>query len=340
MASIGQDVARSLRSRASARCPLPSSRKHRTVKILITCPPMLRMIDKFRPLFDQAEVEVTAPNVVQTLTVEELKELVPQHDGWIIGDDPATREVFEAGKAGRLRAAVKWGIGVDNVDFAACKDLDIPITNCPNMFGGEVADVGMSYILALARETFVIDRGVRAGQWPKPRGMALRGRTLGLVGLGDIGRHLARRAIASEMRVVGYDPYYKGTDLAGIECAAWPDRIGEADFLAFTCALTAENRHMLNAKTLAQCKAGVRVVNVARGPLIDEAALIEAMNAGLVHSAALDVFETEPLPMSSPLRSLPNTIFGSHNGSNTEDSVVRCSEFAVETLMRFLRTTT
>ena len=128
-------------------------------KILVTCPPMLRMIDEFRPIFAKAGVEITTPDVVQTLTVPELKELVPQHDGWIIGDDPATREVFEAGKQGRLRAAVKWGIGVDNVDFAACKDLGIPIINTPNMFGAEVADVAMCYVLALARETFLIDRG-------------------------------------------------------------------------------------------------------------------------------------------------------------------------------------
>ena len=89
------------------------------MKILVTCPPMLRMIDSFRPLFAQHGATITTPDVVQTLSVEELKQLVPQHDGWIIGDDPATREVFEAGKAGRLKAAVKWGIGVDNVDFAA-----------------------------------------------------------------------------------------------------------------------------------------------------------------------------------------------------------------------------
>jgi D-3-phosphoglycerate dehydrogenase len=103
---------------------------------------------------------------VQTLSVEELKELVPQHDGWIIGDDPATREVFMAGKAGKLKAAVKWGIGVDNVDFDACKDLGIPIVNTPNMFGGEVADIAVGYVIALARETFQIDDGIRQGSGP------------------------------------------------------------------------------------------------------------------------------------------------------------------------------
>ncbi len=122
---------------------------------------MLGMIESFRYLFAERGIELSAPNVVQTMSVDELKEIVPQHDGWIIGDDPATREVFEAGKAGNLKAAVKWGIGVDNVDFDACKDLDIPIINTPDMFGREVADVAMGYVIALARETFEIDRAVR-----------------------------------------------------------------------------------------------------------------------------------------------------------------------------------
>jgi D-3-phosphoglycerate dehydrogenase len=297
---------------------------------------MLGMIEEFRPLFESRGVDLTPAKVVQILSEDELCALLPQFDGWIIGDDPATRRVFTAGKAGRLKAAVKWGIGVDNVDFVACKDLGIPITNCPNMFGAEVADVGMSYIGALARETFIIDRGVRGGRWPKPRGISLAGRTLGLVGLGDIGRNLARRALAADMKIVAYDPFYTGALDDGISRANWPDRVGEADFLAFTCALTASNRHMLSAEVLAAAKPGVRVVNVARGPLIDEAALAAALQSGQVHSAALDVFEVEPLPADSPLRSLPQTIFGSHNGSNSADAVRRCSVFAIDQLLGYL----
>lgn len=306
-------------------------------RVLVTCPPMLGMIDEFRPRFAERGVEVVPAKVVQTLSQDELCELLPGFDGWIIGDDPATRRVFEAGRAGRLKAAVKWGIGVDNVDFAACKDLGIPITNCPNMFGGEVADVAMSYLGALARETFAIDRGVRAGGWPKPRGISLAGRTLGLVGLGDIGRNLARRALAADMRVVAYDPFHAGEVPAGVQRAAWPERVDEADFLAFTCALTPANRHMLDAGVLARCKPGVRITNVARGPLIDEAALAAALASGHVHSVALDVFEVEPLPADSPLRALGDrAVFGSHNGSNTVDAVRRCSHLAIDTLLGWL----
>lgn len=307
------------------------------MKILVTCPPMLRMIDCFRPLFEQHGATITTPNVVQILSVEELKTLVPQHDGWIIGDDPATREVFEAGKAGRLKAAVKWGIGVDNVDFAACKDLGIPITNTPNMFGAEVADIAMGYVIALARQTFEIDRGVRAGEWPKPRGISLAGKTVALVGYGNIGKNTARRLLAADMTVVAYDPYAPDDSaMPQVQRATWPQRIQEADFIVINCALTPSSHHMLNAEVLAQCKPGVRVVNVGRGPVIDEPALEAALHSGQVFSAALDVFETEPLPMHSPLRSHPHCVLGSHNASNTADAVVRTSAIAIGKLIRFM----
>jgi D-3-phosphoglycerate dehydrogenase len=298
---------------------------------------MLGMIDSFRPIFARHDIELTAPPVVQTLSVDELKELVPQHDGWIIGDDPATRDVFAAGKAGRLRAAVKWGIGVDNVDFAACKDLGIPIINTPNMFGAEVADIAMGYVIALARETFEIDRGVRAGGWPKPRGMSLYGKTVALIGFGDIGISTARRLLAAGMKVIAYDPVAApAPELPAVEMAGWPRRVEEADFIVITCSLTPSSRHMINAEVLAKAKHGVRVVNVARGPIIDEPALIEALQSGKAYSAALDVFETEPLPMDSPLRSHPRCVFGSHNASNTADAVIRTSEIAIDKLMGFL----
>jgi D-3-phosphoglycerate dehydrogenase len=308
------------------------------MKILITCPPMLRMIDNFRPLFAQHGVSITTPDVVQILSVEELKKLVPQHDGWIIGDDPATREVFEAGKAGKLKAAVKWGIGVDNVDFAACKDLGIPITNTPNMFGGEVADIAVGYVIALARQTFDIDRGVRAGEWPKPRGISLAGKTVALVGYGDIGKNTARRLLAADMTIVAYDPYASDdSSMPRVQRATWPERINEADFIVINCALTPSSHHMLNAELLAKCKPGVRVVNVGRGPIIDEPALEDALQSGQVYSAALDVFEIEPLPMDSGLRRHPSCIFGAHNASNTADAVLRTSEIAINKIMEFLK---
>ncbi len=309
------------------------------LKVLVTCPPMLGMIESFQAEFERHGFAVTAPEVVQTLSEQELIELVPQHDGWIIGDDPATRRVFEAGKAGRLKAAVKWGIGVDNVDFAACKDLGIPVTNTPNMFGAEVADIAMGYIIALARETFEIDRGVRAGQWPKPRGVSLAGKTVALVGFGDIGKSAAKRMLASDMKVIAYDPNLANTtELGSVERAEWPDRLEEADFIVVTCALTESSRHLIDAESLARTKAMVRVINVGRGPVIDESALEHALKSGHVYGTALDVFEVEPLPMNSYLRQHPHCILGSHNASNTVDAVARTSVIAIDRLAELWET--
>ena len=298
---------------------------------------MLGMIESFRSAFEEKGLEFTAAKVVQILSVEELKEIVPQHDGWIIGDDPATREVFEAGVAGKLKAAVKWGIGVDNVDFDACKDLGIPITNTPNMFGAEVADVAMGYVIALARETFQIDAGIRKGQWPKPSGISLAGKTVALLGYGDIGKNAAKRLLAADMQLVAYDPYAKPLESQPQEeFAEWPSRLEEADFIVVTCALTKSSYHMLNADALEKAKEGVRVVNVGRGPVVDEVALTEALQSGKVYSAALDVFETEPLPQESWLRTHPRCILGSHNSSNTKDAVARTSLLTIQKLAEFL----
>ena len=242
-----------------------------------------------------------------------------------------------AGREGRLRAAVKWGIGVDNVDFAACEDLGIPITNTPNMFGGEVADIAIGYLVGLARETFMIDREIRSGGWPKPPGMSISGKRIGLVGFGDIGRQTAMRLTGFEVQVTVYDPAMGGdTGFDFARFADFPEGLDELDFLIFTCSLNAHNFHMLDADAMSRLKPGARVINVARGPLIDEAALADALASGHIHSAALDVFEVEPLPASSPLRQHPRCIFGSHNSSNTREGVRRASVEAINRLAEFL----
>ena len=305
------------------------------MKILVTCPPMLGQKDQFLPLLEKKGFEVTTPDVVQTLTEDELCELLPQYDGWIIGDDPASRRVFEAGKAGKLKAAVKWGIGVDNVDFEACKDLGIPIINTPNMFGKEVADVAMGYVIGLARETFQIDREVRKGNWLKVSGMSLAGKSVGLVGYGDIGQNTAKRLLAADMDVTVYDPFFDQAKnpYKDVKFSAWPAQLEQHDFIVLTCALTKSSFHMLGAAEIASCKNNVRIVNVARGPLIDEPALVKALESGKVYSAALDVFEVEPLDPGSSLAAMQRCIFGSHNSSNTIDAVHATNIRAIDELL-------
>jgi len=308
------------------------------MKVLVTCPPMLRQIHEFRSIFEEKGIELLTPNVVQTLSEEELMEILPSVDGWIIGDDPATERVFTAGKKGKLKAAVKWGVGVDNVDFNACKKLNIPIINTPNMFGAEVAGIAVNMVIGLARQTFLIDRGVREGKWLKPAGISMAGRTVALIGFGDIGKATAKRLYAFDLTINVYDPFAKKSadDEANYQFKTWPEGLGDADFVVSTCALNDSTRHMINAETIGEMKDGVRIVNVSRGPVIDEKALITALKSEKVHSAALDVFEEEPLPMNSELRNFERNIFGTHNGSNTIDGVRRASHQAIAYLFDFL----
>ena len=307
-------------------------------RVLVTCPPMLGMIESFKEKGTKLGIELTPAKVEQTLSEEKLIQLLPGFDGWIIGDDPATKKVLEAGRKGRLRAAVKWGIGTDNVDFQACKDLDIPITNTPGMFGSEVADIAVGYVIGLARYTFSIDREIKKGNWPKPSGISLKGKNVGIIGYGDIGKNTARRLLASEMKVFVYDPFADESSIEnGISLQKWPLRLDECDFIVVNCALSKSSYHLLNADAFKKMKKGVRIINVGRGPIIDEKALIEAIDNKLVHSVALDVFENEPLPLSSPLRSYENCIFGSHNSSNTVDGVLRTSFKTIEIMSEFLK---
>lgn len=304
-------------------------------KILVTCPPMLGLKEQFIPMLDRAGYEAICPEVTQTLSEEQLIEFVPECVGWIIGDDPATRRVFEAGVSGELKAAVKWGIGTDNVDFEACKDLGIPIVNTPNVFGDEVADVAVGYLISLARHLHRIDRGVREFNWPKLRGVSIRNKTVGIVGYGDIGKQTAIRCEAFGLNIIIYDPGVNNVT-ENLTLNTWPEQIEKCDFLIFTCSLNSQNRHMFNERVIGQCKIGVSVINVARGPLIDEGALILGLNSGKVGSAALDVFEFEPVPFDSELRKFDNCVFGSHNSSNTIDAVAKVNILALETLINYL----
>ena len=308
------------------------------MKILLTCPPMIGMVEEFRHLFSEKDVELHIPEFTQVMTEEALMEILPDFDGWIIGDDPATRQVFEAGKTGNLKAAVKWGVGVDNVDFQACKDLDIPIINTPGVFGREVADVALSYVLGLARQTFLIDREIRENNaWPKPSGISFWNKKAAVVGFGDIGRQTAKRLLALDLDVFAYDPFFKeAPEIGDVSPLSWPSNLSDMDFVIFTAPLNEATHHMFNMDILPKLKKGVRVVNVGRGPLIQEEAIIQGLEDGTIHSAGLEVFEVEPLPAGSPLRKHPRCIFGSHNGSNSEDAVRHVSHLAVEKLYGFL----
>ena len=274
------------------------------------------MMLKERPRFDAALRNmgydpIWAPDhteYAQYLTETQCLGLVGGIDGWLAGDDAITRAVLQAAVP-RLKVIAKWGTGTDSIDRAAAVDLGVPVLNSPGAFADAVAEVAFGLILMLTRHLGAIDRAIRAGGWPKPRGTELRGATLGMIGRGAIGGRIADLGQAFGMQVIHHDPFVPGS-VAPLTLAAG------ADIVCLACALTPQNRHIVNTGFLAAMKPQAILVNVARGPLVDEAALVAALRAGTIAGAALDVFEDEPVTLANPLGAMDNVVLSSHNANN------------------------
>jgi phosphoglycerate dehydrogenase-like enzyme len=309
------------------------------LRLLITCRQMQVSMPLVEARLKAAGVEWDCPEIPgQQFSADQLVPIIGKYDGMIAGDDFVTAEVLRAGLP-RLKTIAKWGIGVDGIDLVAAEELGIEVTNTPGMFDDEVADVAFGYVLSLFRGLHQIDRAVRSGNWMKLEGHTPRGHTLGVVGLGGTGRATAVRGHAFGMDVIGSEPFEANAQQAaamGVRVTSVEDVFSEADVVSLHCPLTPETRRLVSREMLARMKPGAYLVNVARGPVVDEAALLAALASGHLAGAALDVFEVEPLPADSRLRGFDNVILGSHNGSNTAEAVARTSQQAVTHALKSL----
>ena len=264
-------------------------------RVLITCPHLQKTIEPYRSLFAERDIEVEVPPLLQQLNEAELLEIIDRFDGVIAGDDFFTAKVLEKGK--RLKIVAKWGIGLDAIDLEAAKKLGILVRNTPDVFADEVADVVLGYIVLLARGLHKLDQSVRNGGWLKIQGRSLRGKTLGVIGVGSIGQAVVQRGVALGMSVVGYDVASipeSFVEETGMTQESLELLLQVSDFISLNCNLTTSNYHLLGEKQFDLMKEGVCLINTARGPLIDETTLVRALTAGKVAGAALDVFEAEP----------------------------------------------
>lgn len=242
----------------------------------------------------------------------------------------------------KCRIISRYGIGVDTVDLAMATARGILVTNVPDYCVDEVSDHALALLLASARKVAVADRAVRSGVWdlavatPIHR---LQGRVLGLIGLGKIARRLAAKAQALGLTVCGSDPYLTAEAVAplGIELVELPEVLRRSDFVSLHAPLTPETRHVLNAETFALMKPGAFIINTARGPLIEEAALLAALANGGIAGAALDVVPNEPLAVDSPLRRLDNVILTPHIAYYSEESLRELQQQATDEVVRALR---
>jgi D-3-phosphoglycerate dehydrogenase / 2-oxoglutarate reductase len=274
-------------------------------------------------------LDVRFPELDRALDEEEMVALVRGCVGLIVGVDPVSRRVLEAGP---LRVVVKYGSGMDNIDVEAARELDISVSSTPGANSRSVAELAIALLLVLARHVALHDRGVREGSWRRVTGVELAGKRLGIVGYGAIGREVARIARGLDLDVVAHDPLVEDVDVPLVPLG---ELLATCDAVSLHLPLTAETRGLVGADQLASMKPGAFLVNTARGGLVDEAALAEALRSGALAGAGLDGFETEPLG-DSPLRELDSVVLSPHAGASTEEAVLRAATRAVDQLLAAL----
>jgi D-3-phosphoglycerate dehydrogenase len=291
-----------------------------------------------RMLRESGKVQVA---VRSGLEKPDLRAALAEAEGVIIrSGTQLTADVLD--QPGRLRAIVRAGVGVDNIDVAAATRRGIVVMNTPGGNTVSTAEHTMALVLALARNVPQANESLHRTEWQRGKftGTQLAGKTLGVVGLGRVGMAVARRALGLEMKVIGFDPFLSHERAAeqGVETIKHlDDLLGRCDFLTVHTPLSDETRGLISADRLARCRRGVRVINCARGGIIDEAALADALRSGHVAGAALDVFETEP-PGEHPLLKLPNVIATPHLGASTAEAQVEVAVEAARLMLDFLTT--
>ena len=266
------------------------------------------------------------------LLSQELAQKIPSYDALIVGLDHCNAEVIQA--ADKLKVISRNGAGYDRVDIEAASSKNILVAYAPGTNTLGVAELTMGLMYSIARDIPKIASNAKQGQWQRTTGWELAGKTLGLIGLGAIGREVAKRALANDMHVIAYDPYT--TPYSSVELTSLGTVLEQADILSLHTALTPETQNLITAKGLAQMKTGAYLINTARGELIDEIALYDALKSGKLSGAAIDAFATEP-PEDSPLLTLENVIATPHIGANTKESVSRANLQAAKNVLDILQ---
>jgi D-3-phosphoglycerate dehydrogenase len=281
--------------------------------------------------------EVVYNPLDRPLRAQELCLLVEDADGYIAGLDQIDASVINAAR--RLKVIARYGVGIDTVDVRAATSRGIVVTNTPGANAGAVAELTVALILALARNLHAACNETRAGRWPRATGLAMRGRTVGLVGFGAVGRAVAARLAAFGCPVIASDPFAdkSAAQGAGVGLVPLPKLLRAADFVSLHASLTPSTRAMVNENFLSRMKPASFLVNTARGELIDEDALVASLRAGKLAGAALDCFGVEPPRPDNPLLGLPQVIVTPHMAAHTDEATNLMGRMALEDCLAVLR---
>lgn len=308
-----------------------------TWKVMISAPYMQPVLERFRGIFTQNGIEIVVPEVHERLSEQELLGLMEDIDGVICGDDRFTERVLNS--APRLKVISKWGTGVDSIDADACARRGVLLCNTPNAFTEPVADSVFGYILCFARQLPWMDSDIKGGKWQKPPCRALNECTLGVIGVGNIGKAVVRRARAFGMRLMVNDilPIPEELQGEGLQNVSKETLLRNSDFVSLNCDLNPTSFHILDRDEFGIMKDTAVVINMARGPLVDEMALVDALQNRRIAGAALDVFEQEPLPEDSPLRGMNNVLLAPHNSNSSPSAWERVHHSTIGNLIAGLQ---
>ncbi|MFC2025772.1 phosphoglycerate dehydrogenase [Chloroflexota bacterium] len=287
--------------------------------VLISAPYILPFMDRFQPVFERHQVKTIIAEVDERLNQESLLSFAGQFDGTICGDDDYTQHTLEA-CAPRLKIISKWGTGIDSIDKSAADNLGIKVCRTANAFSHTVADSVLGYIIAFSRQLPWMDRAMKSGQWQKIPGRTLSECSLGVIGVGNIGKAVIQRARAFNMELLGndiieIDPGFVSEN--GVEMTSLEYLLNQADFVSLNCDLNPTSYHLIDSEKFNWMKPSAVLINMSRGQVVDEPELIQALQNKLIAGAALDVFEEEPLPHNSPLMQMDNVMLAPHNGNSS-----------------------
>jgi D-3-phosphoglycerate dehydrogenase len=291
--------------------------------------------EQFRRFASERGSEILYNPYGRPLSEDELIPLITDADGYIAGLDFVTKKVIDA--AVSLKVISRYGAGVDRVDLAAAKARNIAVCNTPGANAQAVADLTFALILAVARRIPVLDRKTREGQWPRSTGIELYGKRIGILGLGAVGKGVAKRAQGFSMEVLVYDPYIntRYAEEHHIIVSDFDTLIASSDIISLHLPLTEETRYIINADVMSRMKQGAVIINTARGGLIDEGAACGLLKSGRLGGLGLDAYEKEP-PGQSPLFELENVVVTPHTASHTAEATANMAAMSVQNLIDVL----
>ena len=303
--------------------------------ILLSAPYLIPVFSEYEGAFSEKGISVIIAEVDERLSADDLMHFAGAVDGVICGDDQFTKEVLEA-FAPRLKVISKWGTGIDSIDQETAEKVGIRVFNTPGAFTDPVADSVLSYILAFARRTIEVDRQMKSGSWVKLPGYALSEQSIGVVGVGNIGKAVLSRAYSFGMTLLGndivsIDPAF--LERFKVQMVPLNDLLRGSDYVSLNCDLNPSSHHLMNSDAFDLMKRSAYLVNTARGAVVDEVALVAALEDGRIAGAGLDVFEEEPLPASSPLQKMENVLLAPHNANSSPSAWERVHQNTIQNLL-------